>query len=153
MKILNEQPILNTFQHQSKIKDPSPAGQEFGAILKETIKNTKTAALTPSSTAFIHPLQGSQPATLSPSDHQFVANGIEDLINLLDRYRQKLHDPRVTLKQIDPVIRDMTREMEKLVPELDSLPADEKLKKILNQTLVTVSLELSKFYRGDYIST
>jgi len=46
----------------------------------------------------------------------------------------------------------MTREMENLAPVLDSLPADDKLSNILNETLVNVSLEISKFYRGDYIS-
>ncbi len=152
MKVINNEQVLNTFQHESKTKVQPPAGKEFGAILEETVKNTKTAALTPSSTTFINPLPGSQPASLSPSEHPFIANSIEDLINLLDRYREKLADPRITLKQIDPVIGDMVREMEKLAPALDSLSADEGLKNVLNQTLVTVSLELSKFYRGDYIS-
>jgi hypothetical protein len=101
---------------------------------------------------FINPLPGLQPASSSPTDHQFAANSIEDMINLLDRYREKLADPRTTLKQIDPVIRKMTQEMENLAPVLDSLPAGEGLRKILNQTLVAASLEISKFYRGDYIS-
>ena len=47
----------------------------------------------------------------------------------------------------------MTRELENLAPELDSLTDDGELKDILNQTLVTASLEISKFYRGDYISS
>jgi len=152
MKILNNEQVLKTFQHESNTKAQSPAGKEFGAILKETIENTTTTALAPMQTAFINPLPGFQPATASPADHQFVANSIEDMINLLDRYREKLADPRITLKQIDPVIREMTQEMENLAPVLDSLPADEGLKNILNQTLVSVSLEISKFYRGDYIS-
>ena len=152
MKILNNEQALTTFQHESKAKAQPPAGKEFGAVLKETVENTTTAALAPLQTTFINPLPGLRPASSSPSDHQFTANSIEDMINLLDRYREKLADPRMTMKQIDPVIREMTREMENLAPVLDSLPADEGLKKIFNQTLVTVSLEISKYYRGDYIS-
>ena len=152
MKILNNEQVLNTFQHESKSKAQSPADQKFGTILKETVKNTKTAALAPLSITFTNPLPGIQPASISPSDHQFTVNSIEDMINLLDQYREKLANPRMTMKQIDPVIREMTREMENLAPVLDSLPADEGLKKIFNQTLVTVSLEISKYYRGDYIS-
>ena len=152
MKILNNEQVLNTFQHELKTKAQPPAGREFGAILKDTVKNTTTAALAPSQTTFINPLPGSQSASLSSSDPQFAANRIEGMIDLLDRYRQKLADPRITLKQIDPVIKEMTLEMENLAPLLDSLPADEGLKNVLNQTLVTVSLEISKFYRGDYIS-
>ena len=152
MKIPNNEQVLKTFQHESKTKAQLPAGKEFGAILKETVKNSTTAGLAPLQTTFINSLPGLQPASSSLSDHQFAANRIEDMINLLDRYREKLADPRITMKQIDPVIREMTREMENLTPVLDSLPADQALKNILNQTLVTVSLEISKFYRGDYIS-
>ena len=152
MKILNNEQVLKTFQHESNFKAQPPAGTAFGAILKETVKNSTTAGLAPLQTTFINPVPGLQPASSSLSDHQFAANSIEDMINLLDRYREKLADPRITMKQIDPVIREMTREMENLTPVLDSLPADEGLKNILNQTLVTISLEISKFYRGDYIS-
>jgi len=152
MKILNNEQVFNTFQHESNTKAQRPAGKEFGTILKETVKNTTPAALAPLQTTFINPSAGLQPTSSSQWDHRFAANSIEDMINLLDRYREKLADPRMTMKQIDPVIREMTREMENLAPVLDSLPADEGLKKIFNQTLVTVSLEISKYYRGDYIS-
>ena len=152
MKIQNNQQVLKTLQHESKTKAQPPTGKEFGTILKETVKTSTTAGLATLQTTFINPLPGLQPGSSSLSNHQFSANSIEDMINLLDRYREKLTDPRITMKQIDPVIKEMTREMENLAPVLDSLPADEELKNILNQTLVTVSLEISKFYRGDYIS-
>ena len=152
MKILNNEQVLKTFQHESRAKAQPPAGKEFDAILKETVKNSTTAGLAPSQTTFINPLPALQPASSSLSDHQLAANSIEDMLNLLDGYREKLANPRITMKQIDPVIREMTREIENLAPVLDLLPADEGLRNILNQTLVTVSLEISKFYRGDYIS-
>jgi len=152
MKILNNEQVLKTFQHESKTKAQPLAGKEFGAILKETVKNSTTAVVAPLRTTFINPLPGLQPVSSSLSDHQFAASSIEDMINLLDRYREKLADPRITMKQMDPVIKEMTCEIENLAPVLDSLPADEGLKNILNQTLVTVSLEISKFHRGDYIS-
>ena len=152
MKILNNEHALKTFQHESKAKAQPSAGKEFGAILRETAEKTTPAASAPLQSTFINPLPGLQPTSSSPTDHQFTANSIEDMINLLDGYREKLADPRTTLKQIDPVIRKMTQEMENLAPVLDSLPAGEGLRKILNQTLVTASLEISKFYRGDYIS-
>ena len=152
MKIQNNEQVLNPFQHESKTKALPPADKNFDTIFKETVKNTKMAALAPLSTTFTNPLPGFRPASLSTADHQLAVNGIEDMINLLDRYREELANPRMTMKQIDPVIRELTREMENLAPVLDSLPADQGLKNILNQTLVTVSLEISKFYRGDYIS-
>jgi hypothetical protein len=152
MKILNNEQVSKTFQYESNSNTQPPADKEFGAMLKETVKNTTTAALAPLQTTYIKPLAGLQPASSSSSAHRFAANSAEDMINLLDRYREKLADPRATMKQIDPVIKEMTREMENLAPVLDSLPTDDGLNTILNDTLVTVSLEISKFYRGDYIS-
>ena len=152
MKILNNEQVSKTFQYESNSNIQPPADKEFGAMLKETVKNTTTAALAPLQTTYIKPLAGLQPASSSSSAHRFAADSVEDMINLLDRYREKLADPQATMKQIDPVIREMTREMENLAPVLDSLPADDGLNTILNDTLVTVSLEISKFYRGDYIS-
>ena len=152
MKILNNEQVSKTFQHESNSKTQPPAGKEFGAILKETVNNTTTAVLAPLQSTYINPLAGLQPVSSSSSAHRFAANSAEDMINLLDRYREKLADPRATMKQIDPVIREMAREMENLTPVLDSLSADDGLNTILNETLVTVSLEISKFYRGDYIS-
>jgi len=152
MKILNNEQVSKIFQYESNSKAQPPADQEFGAILKETVKNTTTAVLAPLQSTYINPLAGLQPVSSSSSAHRFTANSVEDMINLLDRYREKLADPRATMKQIDPVIREMTREMETLTPVLDSLSADDGLNTILNETLVTVSLEISKFYRGDYIS-
>jgi hypothetical protein len=98
-------------------------------------------------------LTGLEPALPDPSNGQITADHIEKLINLLDLYRDKLADPRISLKQLDPHITEMNREMESLGPVLDSLPADDGLRTVLNQTMVTLSLEISKFYRGDYISS
>ena len=78
---------------------------------------------------------------------------MEDLLGLLDDFRQNLSDPRINLRQIDPIIQEMDKLKETLEPVLDSLPDDEKLKDIVNQTLVTASLEITKFYRGDYIAS
>jgi hypothetical protein len=97
-------------------------------------------------------MSGVQMITSSKFDKQFALDRIENLIGLLDQYRHKLADPGITLKNIDPIIKEIDQETENLAPVLDSLPEDEDLKNIVNQTLVTASLEVSKFYRGDYIA-
>ena len=45
----------------------------------------------------------------------------------------------------------MTQEKERMATAMDSLQDGGGLKSILNQTLVTASLEITKFYRGDYV--
>jgi hypothetical protein len=98
-------------------------------------------------------LAGIQPTANFELDSQITLDRVENLIDLLDQYRQKLSDPRITLKKIDPLIREIDQQKEKLAPVLDSLPDGEKLRDIVNKTLVTASLEITKFYRGDYIAS
>jgi hypothetical protein len=152
MKILNTEQVLKSFKHESRNNIQPPANKKFNAILKDSVKNTTTASSATLQTTFITPTPGLQQAPSAPSDQIFAADSIEDMINLLDRYREKLADPRVTMKQLDPDIKEMTRGMENLAHVLNSHPADEGLRNILNRTMVTISLEISKFYRGDYIS-
>jgi hypothetical protein len=76
---------------------------------------------------------------------------IENMIDLLDRYRHKLADPQMNLKQLDPIIGEIARENDNLAVLADSLPENDDLKNILDRTMVTASLEVTKFYRGDYL--
>ena len=152
MKILNTEQVLKPFQRESKNNVQPPAGKKFDAILTDTVKNTAAASTTTLQTTFKTPTPVLQPAPIAPSDQIYAADSIEDMINILDGYREKLADPRITMKQLDPDIKEMTRGMENLAHVLDSHPVDEGLRNILNRTMVTISLEIGKFYRGDYIS-
>ena len=152
MKILNNEQVLKSYQRDLKTDAQPPTGKKFSAILKDAVKNTPTENPISLQTAFNNPMPGLQGVSLSASDQRFAADSIEDMLNLLDRYRKNLADPRISMKQLEPDIKEMARGMENLTHVLDSLPPDEELKDILNQTMVTMSLEVSKFYRGDYIS-
>ena len=152
MKINNTDQILKNLYPDPKTAPQPPADKEFGSILKESVENVKKEDTGPRQTAFINPLNGVQMRTLSKYDKQFTLDRIDNLIGLLDQYRLKLADPGITLKDIDSIIMKIDQETENLTPVLDSLPEDEDLKNIFNQTLVTASLEVSKFYRGDYIA-
>jgi hypothetical protein len=153
MKIHNHDQILNNLHPETKTAAQPPAEKEFGSILKESVENVKKEDTEPRPTTFINSLSGVQMIRSSKFDKQFALDRIENLIGLLDQYRHKLADPGITLKNIDPIIREIDQETENLAPVLDSLPEDEDLKNIVNQTLVTASLEVSKFYRGDYIGS
>ena len=152
MKILNNEQVLKSYQQDLKTDAQPPAGKQFGAILNEAVKNTPAENPIPLQTAFNHPMPGVQRVSLSAPDQRFAADSIEDMLNLLDRYREKLADTQISMKQLDPEIKEMTRGIENLTHISNSLPADEGLKDILNRTMVTLSLEIGKFYRGDYIS-
>jgi hypothetical protein len=153
MKIDNYSQIPENL-HQKNKTDPQPAvGNKFDDILKETIGNRKQEIAGARQTAFVNPLAGIRSTASFDLDPQVAMDCAENLIDLLDQYRQKLSDPRISLRKIDPIIREIDQQKEKLAPILDALPDGEKLKNIVNQTLVTASLEITKFYRGDYIAS
>ena len=153
MKIDNYNQILKNIYQANNADPKSGAGDKFGDILNEAIGNSKKEVGGLQQTAFVNPLAGIRSTTTFELNQQVAIEGAENLIDLLDQYRHKLSDPRITLKKIDPIIREIDRQKEKLTPLLESLPDGEKLRDVVNQTLVTASLEITKFYRGDYIAS
>lgn len=151
MKIDNQHQILKNLYQDRKNEPRQVAGEKFGDILNETIGNKKTEAAGTRVATFANPLSAIRPTSTVNLDRQAAIDRVENLLGLLDDYRRSLSDPAMSLKQIDPIVQDIDQMKETLTPVLDSLPNDEKLKDIVNQTLVTASLEVTKFYRGDYI--
>ena len=151
MKIDNNDPIIKGMYPEDTAKSRPAGEKEFGAILKETVESTLKTEAGPRHTLSINPLAGARLTTPSPPDPQFTIERIENMIDLLDQYRHKLADSRISLKQIDATISKIARENERLGTLADSLPDDDEVNHILNQTRVTASLEVTKFYRGDYL--
>jgi hypothetical protein len=153
MKIDNYHQIFKNLYSEGKT-NPQPAGDDkFGDILKETIGTKQPEVAGSRPTAFVNPLSGIRSTETFGLDRQVAMDRVENLIDLLDHYRQMLSDPSNSLKKIDPIIKEIDQQKEKLAPALDSLPDGEELKDIVNQTLVIASLETTKFYRGDYIAS
>jgi hypothetical protein len=151
MKIDNNDPIIKGMYPEDTAKSRPAGEKEFGAILKETVENTPKTEAGPRHTAFVNPLAGARLTTPGSPDPQITIERIENMIDLLDQYRHKLADSRISLKQIDAAISKIARENENLATLADSLPDDDEVNHILNQTRVTASLEVTKFYRGDYL--
>jgi hypothetical protein len=152
MKIYSNDQILKNLYPETNNKTRPNAGKEFGAVLKETVENTKKAEPATQQMKLLNPLSGVHLTPRSVQDKTVTIERIEKMIDLLDQYRQMLADPKISLKNMDPVVMEMAREKEKMATALDSMQDGEELKNILNQTLVTATLEISKFYRGDYIA-
>ena len=131
---------------------PQPSDDHaFGNILKEQLEpSAKTEVAGNHRNAFINPLNGAQMNISSRLDTRDALERTESLIGLLEQYRLKLADPATSLKQIDPIVQEIGQASEILTPVLDAIPDTDELKRIVNETLVTASMEVTKFYRGDY---
>jgi len=151
MKVENNENIQKSLYPEKINKNEKVQGIDFGTVLKNEVKKSSNVIsgnqkMPPTSS--ISPIQLNM---LSPSQNRSIIDRVENFLNVLNEYQQKLKDPHFSLKEIDPLVKQMEKEKENLAPVLDSIVEDDDLKDILNQALVTSSLETIKFNRGDYI--
>jgi len=151
MKIHGNEEILKGIYPARQNKVQSPTENGFGSILKETFEKTSKIPSKTQQSTFVSPPTGVQQSVLSSQDKKLALERLENMINLLDRYRQNLGNPNETLKNIDPIIKKISAAKDNLTAIHDALPGTDGLKAIANQILVTASLEITRFYRGDYI--
>ena len=124
---------------------------DFQTILKQTVgcatgEKQPSRVANPLSVQSVRPIVSSDAEALLP-----LADRIDRLVDRLENYRVKLADPQATLKSIQPLLNDMAASSEKLAPKLAHLDEGDPLKDILNRSLVMVSLEITRFNRGDYV--
>lgn len=151
MKIHGNDEILKNHYADKTQKNESKQPAEFERILKESVENSTPNSAKTQSTDQMRPVSAVRVNVLSSRDTSVTVKRVDNLLNLLDRYRQQLANPRVTLRTIEPVMNKIAKEKDQLSATLDSLPNADGLKDILNQTLITATLEIIKFNRGDYI--
>ncbi len=151
MKIESNPKMVDTATPHSKKLEKNKSAQTFGQILSE---QTKAKTSSPHQISAPPPLAGLQRVNLMPLDRietkSAVIKKVEELLDVLDQYRVKLGNPNSSLREIEPLTRDMINRATELTPELDKLDPNDSLSSILNETLVTVSLETKKFENGWY---
>ncbi len=151
MKIHHNDEILKNAYPQKIEKDERTLDREFGAILKEAVENSSKVDAEDQKPS-INTISEIQFNTFLSGEKIPMVDRVEKYLDLLDEYRQKLANPQVTLKDIYLLINEMEVGKQSLIPVLNSLPDGDGLKDILNQTLMTSSLEIIKFNRGDYLT-
>jgi len=150
MKIIPDSDILKSFLPDHNGKKSTPGNSAFKDILdtsiEKSIKKDFESSRIPMPT-----ISGIQLNTLSAVDKTPIIDRVEKLVDTLDAYQRKLGDPQCTLRDISPLIKAMETENKNLESISSSLPDGHGIKDILNQALVTSSMEVIKFNRGDYI--
>ena len=151
MKIETNQNIQKSLYPDISSKNEKAQGKGFKAVLKNEVEKSSNVISQNQKMPSLSSISPVQLNMLSPTQNKSIIERVENLLNILDEYQEKLKDPGISLKEIDPIIKQMEREKINLAPVLDSIVEGDGLKNILNQTLVTSSLETIKFNRGDYI--
>lgn len=156
MKVTGNNEIIPGALPEKQTRPGQNPAEDFGEILKEKIETSPKPESKPTPAllnpvASLHPLVASP--SLAPPDREAAIGQVENILDLLDDYRHKLADSRVTLREMDALVGRISGEKENIAATLSSLEEGEQLRDILNQTLVTASLEVMKFRRGDYVDS
>ncbi len=152
MKINPTDEILKVASPDKTNKPEKSHAKEFGTILKETIENSTKVETKDKKQPMVDSIPQIQFPTVFLGEKTPIIGHVEKLLDILDEYQQKLGNPQFTLKEIYPLINDMEVKKDSLIPVLNSLPDGDGLKDILNQALITSSVEIIKFNRGDYLN-
>ncbi len=75
----------------------------------------------------------------------------EKTLNLLEEYQRAIDNPRVTLREIHPLVQSLAEETRGLNQSVEKLSPSDPLKKIMTEVGILSSIEVGKFNRGDYV--
>ncbi|MGD8304863.1 MAG: hypothetical protein PVI55_20775 [Desulfobacterales bacterium] len=150
MKIDGNNDIGRSAYADQSAPEKATSADEFKKILKASVDRSKTQATTVQTAPPPNPLGTIRFTPLSPEARGTTVDRLDNLLSLLDQYRNQLADPKVTLRQIEPLLKTIAKEKEQLTATLETMPDEEGLKNIVHRALITTSLEVVKFNRGDY---
>lgn len=74
------------------------------------------------------------------------------LLDLLDDYARNLNNPSKSLRDMAPLMDEISLNAQELLHETEKMPPnEEKLREIASSAAITAQVELIKFKRGDYV--
>jgi len=148
----NDEIIKSGYTDKSLQKEPAQ-NDDFKNILKASVERTAHHQAKTQSSTLMQPISAIKFSPLPPENKRIAIDRLDNLLNMLDNYRKQLADPQVSLRRIEPLMNAIEKEKEQLSSVLDSLASEDGLKDIVNRTLITASLEVIKYNRGDYITS
>jgi hypothetical protein len=152
MEIDPNEKILTSDYSESRRKTEPSSGGTFGKIYEELIEASYETDVRSDETQAITNVPDLQMNAFQSEGEMPVVERAERLLDLLSEYQQKLANPVFTLRDISPFIDDFKADNKRLVSSVNSLAEGDELKNILNQVIVTASVEIIKFDRGDYVN-
>ena len=132
--------------------DKSVKGPSFSDVLDKThpaagagAAGQIAGATGPLPPAYIGPVES------APAAQESVARVSEEFFSLIDSFQTQLGNPGASLKEVEPLMRDLELLRDKLLGEVESLPKGDPGRGILEEMAGLVTSESAKFNRGDYI--
>ena len=133
-------------------------GATFQGLLSKAGQVSGPADSTPSLAQTADPLAAlegmacvTRSQALQGSCYETAMKRIQAALDLLENYQQQLGDPQISLKEMVSVVSALERQIHDLRWSENQRVLPEELARIASEVLVTAQVEVSKFYRGDYV--
>jgi hypothetical protein len=135
MNIHEIEALLQTGSKPSPTHNEETGDKDFEKILKSTLSEINKI----------------NKNTLSDTNSTLLMHG-DKVLSLLDNYAQNLNNPNKTLRDIEPLIGEIEKEITFIETEAtkDTYKNDEELQNLLNELALTANVNIYKFYRGDF---
>lgn len=150
MKIV-PQDILNKVNSQKTNHARKPSGQNFDVILQQEFDKSLSPVTATGSLPPLQAVTNTRFDIMPEIKRSHNIERVEQFLTVLENYQEGLNDPSTNLKDLHSITTRLERNISEMTPILDSLPDGDPLKDVLNRTVVTSTVEVIKFNRGDYL--
>ena len=158
VKKINGESLASVLPKKGKNEELN--GFDFQKMLQEAQTNIQEGSRTGSVPAAggaeipeqsVFPLNLLEGVKSSGPLHSQGVQAAENTLNLLDEYRRAIENPRVTLREIHPLVQSLAEQTQGLNQWVEKLSPGDPLKKIMTDVGILSSMEIGKFNRGDYV--
>lgn len=150
MKI-NPKDISGAAQLHKTQQQPQTTARRFDEFLEKALTPQSGQVASAGALPPLQSLSSMSFAVPSGVDRMQTVNSLNEFLSIMESYQKQMADPQASLKDAYPFVQQMEKKVTELIPTLESLPAADKLKDILNRALVASTVEVIKFNRGDYV--
>ncbi len=147
---------INNDAHQFNIKNKKAdcanhAGDTFKQTFGEVLGNMESSKMETVQTEGLKELSAQNFNLPDPSAS--LRGKTEELLELFELYASKIEDDSISLKDIEPVLKELQIDAQNLLEKVNTSPeADDKIKNIAKEFALFANLEQIKFQRGDYLA-
>lgn len=143
--------ILNNVDSKKTSKSVNTTGQNFDDILQNQINSNSAPVSQTSSLPPMQSISKTDFSLINDFDKNRNVEYVEQFLDTLETYQKQLSNPSVSLQDLNTLVSQMEENITNVKPILDSLPDGNALKDVINRAVVTSTVEIIKFNRGDYL--
>jgi hypothetical protein len=144
--------INSVLKQATTTKTNDSDGDLFKKTFDKILSDSKQSAQPPTSSS----LSGlgeikSMGLKLSDSSDDSMEQSTGQLLSMLGQYSQALNDPSKSLKDIEPLLKEIKTGADALSEATQASGASDALKSVAQKSSLLANVEYIKFMRGDYV--